>query len=869
MNIRRSVFWQFESETERLLLAFAVLGTVCRSIPQLRDAAILLPVMAFLLLYGAMHTAGRIFARRWMAAGAQVVTAGVLLAAFHEVPQGGIQSLFLEEGAQSGLLHSQLLPSIGIAAGACLVLYYLFLFLGSFPWMMRAALVLTDAAVIVMALRGAQPAKFSAGVLILLTLLEGQRTLEWAMQSAHGVHSLRWLVCFAALELAVLCLPVRSTPIDWSFVLRIGARIRDGVETITADTGYLLSEIGSGDSYASGYSGLGSAGSRTRSSERAELYLQTIGTRDNLYLTGVIHGSDEDNAQEIEGRWFLDYLLALYAHDVTRDEARLFGRVYRAEIEYGYLRTEDVIRPSHVLQIGSNVKKDLDESGRRFSRQKRKGYRYETVYLDVDYGSRYLAKIMQTPVQYTYPDYEELQVYARKLYDIQLNLTVTEAEYRRWIQDQRERSIYLDERDYLSGARTLTGKVPAGLIKGAATIDTAATASGVETEDSGKGTDLADTTKDSNAAEDETGYATPRMRELAQTLTGEAATQYEACRAVERYLRQYHYGQGAVNEEDGNFIDRFLFETGEGYCVHYAASMVMLLRLSGIPARYVEGYCYTFPEIKSGTYTVTGSSAHAWPEAYLEGFGWVPFEPTAIKRTSLESGWNLYLPEDDPALATGEPGIGAGLAGEDEDYDEPELPEVPELPDMVGTSAALEDADKGEAASGGPGMDLQRLLRTGGWILLGLAGYLLLMLAMRVLLRVIRFQKAGLGKKYELLLQDIRWLTLRYPAASQREDQIPGDPMTGSPDHEMLESLARRLPNEGTVPGDHLDTITPRALAEKVVCVYYRQRFAGRTATGQEVRDAQYLRAWLRLCYYGNGVGQPLRLMQYLLRSDR
>jgi len=33
---------------------------------------------------------------------------------------------------------------------------------------------------------------------------------------------------------------------------------------------------------------------------------------------------------------------------------------------------------------------------------------------------------------------------------------------------------------------------------------------------------------------------------------------------------------------------------------------------------------------KDGVYEVTNKQAHAWPEIYFEGFGWVSFEPTPV-----------------------------------------------------------------------------------------------------------------------------------------------------------------------------------------------------------------------------------------------
>jgi hypothetical protein len=51
-----------------------------------------------------------------------------------------------------------------------------------------------------------------------------------------------------------------------------------------------------------------------------------------------------------------------------------------------------------------------------------------------------------------------------------------------------------------------------------------------------------------------------------------------------------------------------------------------MARQAGIPARMAIGF---LPGVADkGTYTVRSSDAHAWPELYFEGIGWLRFEPT-------------------------------------------------------------------------------------------------------------------------------------------------------------------------------------------------------------------------------------------------
>lgn len=76
-------------------------------------------------------------------------------------------------------------------------------------------------------------------------------------------------------------------------------------------------------------------------------------------------------------------------------------------------------------------------------------------------------------------------------------------------------------------------------------------------------------------------------------------------------------------------VDEFLFETRRGYCEHYAAAFVTLMRIAGIPSRVVTGY--QGGELNpSGNYLIVRQlDAHAWAEVWLPGQGWTRVDPTA------------------------------------------------------------------------------------------------------------------------------------------------------------------------------------------------------------------------------------------------
>jgi hypothetical protein len=78
-----------------------------------------------------------------------------------------------------------------------------------------------------------------------------------------------------------------------------------------------------------------------------------------------------------------------------------------------------------------------------------------------------------------------------------------------------------------------------------------------------------------------------------------------------------------------NAVDEFWLDRKLGFCEHFAASMVVVLRAMDIPARVVTGYQGTDKEPVDGYYIVRQSNAHAWVEYWQPGEGWVRVDPTA------------------------------------------------------------------------------------------------------------------------------------------------------------------------------------------------------------------------------------------------
>ncbi|MBL8332332.1 MAG: DUF3488 domain-containing transglutaminase family protein [Rubrivivax sp.] len=78
-----------------------------------------------------------------------------------------------------------------------------------------------------------------------------------------------------------------------------------------------------------------------------------------------------------------------------------------------------------------------------------------------------------------------------------------------------------------------------------------------------------------------------------------------------------------------NAIDEFWFDRRLGFCEHFAAAFVVMMRAMDVPARIVTGYQGTDPQPVDGYYIVRQSHAHAWAEFWQPGDGWVRVDPTS------------------------------------------------------------------------------------------------------------------------------------------------------------------------------------------------------------------------------------------------
>ena len=120
-----------------------------------------------------------------------------------------------------------------------------------------------------------------------------------------------------------------------------------------------------------------------------------------------------------------------------------------------------------------------------------------------------------------------------------------------------------------------------------------------------------------------------RVINLAGRLTSQSNNNYERAVAIENYLHSLAYTLDLpAPPADRDVVDYYLFDLERGYCDYAASAMVVMARAVGLPARLVTGYASGKYDAANDRYVVTEADAHSWAEVYLEGVGWVEFEPT-------------------------------------------------------------------------------------------------------------------------------------------------------------------------------------------------------------------------------------------------
>jgi hypothetical protein len=129
------------------------------------------------------------------------------------------------------------------------------------------------------------------------------------------------------------------------------------------------------------------------------------------------------------------------------------------------------------------------------------------------------------------------------------------------------------------------------------------------------------------------------IRRMARLQTQGATTDFERAWLLENWFRtegNFDYSTQVSSGHGFLDLEAWLSEPTSlnyrtGYCEQFAASMAVLGRALGIPSRVVWGFTPGKVQTQddgSEVIVVHDSNAHAWVEMWMDGFGWVKFDPT-------------------------------------------------------------------------------------------------------------------------------------------------------------------------------------------------------------------------------------------------
>lgn len=283
-----------------------------------------------------------------------------------------------------------------------------------------------------------------------------------------------------------------------------------------------------------------------------------------------------------------------------------------------------------------------------------------------------------------------------------------------WSWNPRDLSVYSAASDMSGGTFTVTSSAPQ------ATPEAMRSAASSGTND-----EMADYMRLPNDMPES-------ISDAARQLTDGAENDYDRALALQNGLRdsfQYDVNAPLAQGYDAGGMDSMeqFMETRTGYAGHFAPAMALMAREVGIPARVAVGYLPTAPveDPQGGEHFEVGTGdAHAWPELYFQGVGWVRFEPTPGIPTTPE-----YAPE-----SGNEPGEDASGQPDETPSEEPSQPQEPtsESTDEQSQPPAPETPEPEEAQQ-----DTNTGLMIPIWVLV-LGGVLLLLLLLAALPRLVR-----------------------------------------------------------------------------------------------------------------------------------
>lgn len=411
-----------------------------------------------------------------------------------------------------------------------------------------------------------------------------------------------WVTPFLVLYLLLVCLmPAPEKAFDWKFAKDIYKKAGNYLLTFTEGISRLWGREEFDLSFA-GFSEEGRLGAGLLDSSREVMtIIPDVALKTNIYLTGKVFDTFEN------GEWIqtdfsteqdretdaIETLYAVKRQDITyvRDYIWQTG----LDIRYERFDTGYLFAPvKSLLFQGNKIHKLVQLGGNlTFPDQVGFGTRYTLQYLQLNADHPGFYEMLKAQWNYTYGEQSaEGDTNRGLLLELQREYRMKDAKWNNITEEK------LHER--------------AGRIK----------------EIYGKPVELSEPVQD-----------------FLDRITEQSENEIEKLKLIEEALSQMTYtvSPGRLPENQ-DFLDYFLLESKEGYCSYFATAFVLLARAEGIPARYVQGFCVPTGKNEGETIAVLSNMAHAWPEVYLEGVGWIPFEPTPGYAQIRYTPWEMHSP---------------------------------------------------------------------------------------------------------------------------------------------------------------------------------------------------------------------------------
>ena len=204
----------------------------------------------------------------------------------------------------------------------------------------------------------------------------------------------------------------------------------------------------------------------------------------------------------------------------------------------------------------------------------------------------------------------------------------------------------------------------------------------------------------------ENGCWPTEVSELAAEIVDGTTTDYQRARALQSFFldrTRFTYDLDVALTHDITSMTEFL-DIGRGYCEQFASTFAAMARSLGIPSRVAVGFTWGEWSDARNEYVVSGKHAHAWPEVYFSGVGWVIFDPTPGRSRGLDgdiTGVDRAVqtgPQDDPDFVDDTPTTTAEPTATDADSEDFGLP-----PRQSSTTLAPANAAGGGPGPAGPG----------------------------------------------------------------------------------------------------------------------------------------------------------------------